>query len=79
MFKIWQFSLHHLQIQSVCNPCYSEHHPVSGITSVIHFSIKENSLKYLDLRRTRLYVKCKIVDKNGDPPPPVVDYSQIAF
>ena len=62
---------------SVRNPRYSEHHPVSGITSVIHFSIKGNSLKYLDLKRTRLYVKCKIVDKNGDPPPPVVDYSQI--
>ena len=29
------------------------------------------------MRRTRLYVKCKIVDKNGDPPPPVVDYSHI--
>ena len=42
---------------SVHHPQYNEHHPVSGITSVIHFAIKGSSLKYLDLRKTRLYVK----------------------
>ena len=62
---------------SVRNPRYNEHHPVSGITSVIHFAIKGSSLKYLDLRKTRLYVKCKIVVKNGNPPPPVVNYSDL--
>ena len=62
---------------SVCNPRYNEHHPVSGITSVIHFAIKGSSLKYWDLRKTRLSVKCKIVDKNGNPPPPVVNYRDL--
>ena len=58
---------------SVHNPRYNKHHSVSDITCVIHFAIKGSSLKYLDLRKTRLYVKCKIVDKNGNPPPPVVN------
>ena len=62
---------------AVRNPRYNEHHPVSGITSVIHFAIKGSSLKYLDLRKTRLYVKCKIVDKNENPPPPVVNYRDL--
>ena len=59
---------------SVRNPHYNEHHPVSGITNVIHFSVKGNILKYLDLRKTRLYVKRKIVDRLGNMPPPAVDF-----
>ena len=45
-------------------------HPVSGITpntNVIHFCIKVNDLKYIDLQKTQLYVRCKILDKDGHP------------
>ena len=46
-------------------------HPISGITpntNVIHFSIKGDSLKYIDLQKTRLYVHCKIIDEHGKVP-----------
>ena len=54
---------------SVRNVRYTEHHPISGLENVIHFTIKGNSLNYLDLSRTRLYLQCKIVDKDGNEPP----------
>lgn len=46
-------------------------HPVCAITkntSVIHFTIKGDNLKYLDLNSSRLYVRCRIEDMNGNPP-----------
>ena len=48
---------------------YINHHPISGVSSeVIHFSIPGNNLKYMDLKKTRLYVKCKIRDASGGTP-----------
>jgi hypothetical protein len=41
--------------------------PISQITSggVIDFTIPGNTLQYLNSRKTRLYVKCKVVKKDG--------------
>ena len=38
-------------------------HPISAITpssNVIHFLIKGHSLKYVDLQKCQLYIRCKI-------------------
>ena len=38
-------------------------HPISAITpssNVIHFLIKGHSLKYVDLQKSWLYIRCKI-------------------
>ena len=38
-------------------------HPISAITptsNVVHFLIKGHSLKYVDLQKSRLYIRCKI-------------------
>ena len=54
---------------SVRDKRYLNHDPVPCITpntNVIHFSIKGNTLKYMDLQKTRLYVKCKIRDIAAD-------------
>ena len=56
---------------SITDRRYLNYHPVSGITAntnVIHFSIKGNSLKYLDLLNSRLYVRCKIRDADNRAP-----------
>lgn len=56
---------------SVQEKRYLNIHPVSGITpnsNVIHFSLKGNSLKYLDLLDSRLYIRCKIRDMDGHLP-----------
>ena len=56
---------------SVKDRRYLNYHPVSGITAntnVIHFSIKGNSMKYLDLLDSRLYVRCKLRDVDGNVP-----------
>ena len=48
---------------SVREKCFLNFHPISAITpssNVIHFSIKGHSLKYVDLQKSRLYIRCKI-------------------
>lgn len=50
---------------------YLQFNPVNGITkntSVLHFSIKPHSLRYLDLKNTLLWVKTKIRDAEGNVP-----------
>ena len=46
-------------------------HPISAITTcsnVIHFWIKGHSLKYVDLQKIWLYIRCKIWDMDGGVP-----------
>ena len=46
-------------------------HPISAITpssNVIHFLIKGHLLKYVDLQKSQLYIKCKIQDIDGGVP-----------
>ena len=48
---------------SVREKCYLNIHPISAITpnsSVIHFKIDGETLKYLNLKNSQLYVRCKI-------------------
>ena len=51
--------------------CSLNFHPISAITpssNVIHFSIKGHSLKYVDLQKSWLYIRCKIQDIDGGVP-----------
>lgn len=54
---------------SVYEKRFLNYHPISGITpttNVIHFSIKGNSLKYLDLPNSRLFIRCKIAPESDE-------------
>ena len=48
---------------SVREKCFLNFHPTSAITPssyVIHFLIKGHLLKYVDLQKSQLYIRCKI-------------------
>ena len=50
---------------------YINFHPVSGITSlsnVVHFCIPGQSLRYIDLKHCKLYIRDKIRDADGAAP-----------
>ena len=53
-------------------------HPVTSIRehSPIEFLIENNGHAFIDLRKTRLHVKCKIVQPNGEP---VSSNDKVAF
>ena len=57
---------------------YVEYRPVSVINrnNVIEFNIDGNSSCYIDLRSTKLYVKARILHKNGSP---VSEDDKVAF
>ena len=51
--------------------CFLNFCPVSGITPssiVIYFSIKGHSLKYVDLQKSQLYIRCKLRGIHGGVP-----------
>ena len=51
--------------------CFLNCHPILATTpssNVIHFLIKGHSLKYVDLQKSQLYIRCKIRDIDGGVP-----------
>ena len=57
-----------IKATSVREKHFLNFHPISAIapsSNVIHFLIKGHSLKYVDLQKSGLYIRCKIQDIEG--------------
>ena len=67
---IFQKPIHNVGIK---NTHVTTFYPVNDFSTqgVIQFHVNNNSSNYLDLRRTRLNITCKIVRQNGDKIEPV--------
>ena len=62
-----------IQNVGIKNTHVTAFYPVNDFSTqgVIQFQVTNNSSNYLDLRRTRLNITCKVVRQNGDKIEPV--------
>lgn len=56
---------------------YRASNDINNGDGTVEFRIPASGMAYTDLRRTRLYVKCKIVQKDGSPLPDYLDHADI--
>ena len=61
--------------RAIKNIEWLEYRPVGQISSegALEFSVSGNNTKYIDLKNTRIKIKCKIVQSNGNPIPNETD------